>query len=162
MTEQPTSREKQKSLYERVGGYDVIYKMAAAGLRRAMADPVIGHFWNHMSESSFKREHINFVDFLVAQWGGNDNYRGKDMITTHRGMGITEEHWDALMNCIAQGHAEASLPKALAEEIQAFFRKWKPAVVGSPSYRDVVLAHPDMDVTKGMASVGIVWPPRNG
>jgi len=31
-------------------------------------------------------------------------------------------------------------------------------VIGSPSYRDVVLAHPEMDPAKGMKSVGVIWP----
>lgn len=160
MTTSPAQSVKQASLYERVGGYEAIYRMAANGLRRAMQDPVIGRYWQHMSESSFKREHINFVDFLVAQWGGPDNYRGRDMITTHRGMGITDEHWDALMNCIEAGQVAASVPDDLAQEIKAFFRKFKPVVAGSPSFRDVVLAHPEMDITKGMQSVGVVWPER--
>ncbi|MFE5790583.1 hypothetical protein [Rhodococcus erythropolis] len=32
--------------------------------------------------------------------------------------------------------------------------------MGSPSYRDVVLEHPEIDVTKGMKSVCVMWPSR--
>ncbi|MEY8944785.1 hypothetical protein AB9K36_25655 [Klebsiella michiganensis] len=48
--------------------------------------------------------------------------------------------------------------RIFSEEVNAFLTQFKPAVIGSPSYRDVVLSHPDMDVTKGMKSVGIHWP----
>ncbi len=150
--------QQQASLYTRLGGYDAIYQFAAAALRKTMADPTIGHIWNHMSESTFFKEHINFVDFLCAQWGGNTVYRGRDMVTAHRGMGLTEEHWQAMFHCLEQCYDDFGLPRPLRDEINVFFEKYKPAIVGGPSYRDVVLAHPEMDITKGMKSVGVVWP----
>jgi hemoglobin len=111
-----------------------------------------------MSESTFFKEHINFVDFLSAHWGGNVRYRGRDMVTAHRGMGLTDVHWKAMFECLDACYEDFNLAPELREEINTFFEKFKPAVVGSPSYRDVVLANPDMDVTKGMRSVGVDWP----
>ncbi len=148
----------QPSLYTRLGGYDAIYQLAGAALKKAMEHPDIGHIWSHMSESTFLKEHINFVDFLSAQWGGNAVYRGRDMVTAHRGMGLTDVHWNAMFDCLEACYEEFGVPQPLREEIDATFRKFKPVVVGSPSYRDVVLTHPDMDVTKGMKSVGVEWP----
>jgi hemoglobin len=158
MSEQQQPAEPKESLYARLGGYDAIYQFAAAALRKTMADPVIGHIWNHMSESTFLKEHINFVDFLCAHWGGNTLYRGRDMVTAHRGMGLTEEHWQAMLHCLEQCYDDYGLPRELRDEINVFFEKFKPSIVGSPSYRDVVLAHPEMDITKGMRSAGVVWP----
>ncbi len=152
--------EQKASLYTRLGGYDAIYQFAAAALRKAMEHPAIGHIWDHMSESTFFKEHINFVDFLSAQWGGNVMYRGRDMVTAHRGMGLNEEHWKAMFDCLEQCYEEFALPQDLRVEINATFEKFKPMVVGSPSYRDVVLAHPELDITKGMGSVGVIWPSR--
>ena len=162
MNDQQRAAEQKPSLYTRLGGYDAIYQFAAAALRKAMAHPKIGHIWNHMSESTFFKEHINFVDFLSAEWGGNVMYRGRDMITAHRGMGLTEEHWMAMFDCLEESYNDFGLPQDLRDEINATFEKYKPAVVGSPSYRDVVLAHPELDITKGMKSVGVIWPrPRS-
>lgn len=152
----------QPSLYERLGGYDAIFVFAGAALKKAMAHPDIGHIWAHMSESTFYKEHINFVDFLSAQWGGNVRYRGRDMVTAHRGMGLTEVHWNAMFDCLYACYDDFGLPQGLRDEINATFEKFKPAVVGSPSYRDVVLAHPEIDVTKGMKSVGVIWPGPRG
>jgi Truncated hemoglobins len=92
MTDQQPSVEQQPSLYARLGGYDVIYQFAGAVLRKTMGHPAIGHIWAHMSESTFQKEHINFVDFLSEHWGGSAKYRGRDMVTAHRGMGLTEVH----------------------------------------------------------------------
>ncbi|MGQ3056346.1 MAG: group I truncated hemoglobin [Nevskia sp.] len=158
MSESSNPPPAAASLYARLGGYDAIYVFAARALQKAMAHPDIGHIWAHMSESTFQKEHINFVDFLSRQWGGNARYRGRDMVTAHRGMGLTEVHWRAMFDCLHACYAEFGLPAELQAEINATFERYKPAVVGSPSYRDVVLAHPEMDVTRGMGSVGMVWP----
>lgn len=161
MTEQQSSNgQQQLSLYTRLGGYDAIHQFAGAVLRKTMAHPAIGHIWAHMSESTFQKEHINFVDFLCLHWGGNTVYRGRDMVTAHRGMGLTEVHWQAVMDCMEECYDDYALPQDLRKEVNDFIVKFKPAVIGSPSYRDVVLAHPEMDVAKGMKSVGISWPDK--
>ena len=70
------SEQQQKpSLYERLGGYDAVYAFAGEVLKTCMKHPDIGHIWAHVSESSFQKEHINFVDFLCKHWGGNTVYR---------------------------------------------------------------------------------------
>ena len=150
--------DEKPSLYTRLGGYDAIYVFAGESLKKAMMHPDIGHIWAHMSESTFYKEHINFVDFLCEHWGGNVRYRGRDMITTHRGMGLTDKHWNAMFDCMEECYDQFGLPTELREEINTFLEQFKPAVVGSPSYRDVVLANPDIDITKGMSSVGVIWP----
>ena len=80
------------------------------------------------------------------------------MVTAHRGMGLTEVHWKAVFESIDECYENFDVPQDIREEVTAFLGQFKPAVIGSPSYRDVVLSHPDMDVTKGMKSVGIHWP----
>lgn len=158
MTNSTMNLDEPRSLYERLGGYDAIHAFAAAALRKAFSHPVIAHYWQQMSESSFHREHINFVDFLSAEWGGKAKYRGRDMITAHRGMGVTEAHWQAMFDCLYACYEDFNIPTELRVEINATFQKFKPHIVGSPSFRDVALAHPEMDITKGIASVGIQWP----
>lgn len=149
------------SLYERLGGYDPISAFASTVLKRAMQDEVIGHFWNHATEASLYEEHINFVDFLCLHWGGETRYRGKDMVEAHRGMGVTEKDWDRLFSVVmVKCYDEYNLAPELREEVDAFLKKFKPVVVGSPTYRSIVLENPDMDITKGMKSVGVVWPPK--
>lgn len=78
MTSSHSAPDERPSLYERLGGYEAIHTFAAAALRKGFAHPVIGHYWQQMSESTFHKEHINFVDFLVVHWGGKANYRGGD------------------------------------------------------------------------------------
>ncbi|MDL9948935.1 group 1 truncated hemoglobin [Gordonia sp. ABSL11-1] len=150
---------EQASLYDRLGGLESVAFLARTLVIRAMLNPTIGHIWNHKTEAEVQEEISGFVDFLGMHWGGPQTYHGPDMATAHRGMGITEEYWDALFeDIVTPAFAEFGIPQQEADEIDAFLRSFKSVVVGSPSFKDVVKSHPDMDVMQGMRSVGINWP----
>jgi hemoglobin len=159
VTDQLTAEvTQQATLYERLGGYDAIATFAAVVVKRAMLDDTIGHIWDHKSEDEVFEEVSNFVDWLSAYWGGPARYHGRDLVTVHKGMGITEEYWDALFALVDNCYEEFGLAPDLRDEVDTFLRSFKPAIVGSPSFRQVVKDHPDMDITQGMKSVGVQWP----
>lgn len=149
---------EQASLYERLGGLEALETFAEVVVRRAMLDETIGHIWDHLTEDVVQKEISGFIDWLCEYWGGPRKYHGPDMATVHRGMGITEEYWDALFKIINECYVEFGLAPELAEEVDTFLRRFKPAIVGSPTFRDVVKANPNMDLMKGMKSVGVHWP----
>ena len=63
---------EQKTLYERVGGYEAIYKFAEDVIARLMDDEEVGHIWDHMSQDRVVEEHQNFVDGCANTGGSND------------------------------------------------------------------------------------------
>lgn len=147
------------SLYDRLGGLETVKFLAKTLVVRAMLNPTIGHIWNHKTEAEVQEEISGFVEFLGMHWGGPHTYHGPDMATSHRGMGITEEYWDALFDdIVTPAFAEFDIPTREAEDIEAFLRSYKSVIVGSPTFKDVVKEHPDMDVMAGMKSVGVTWP----
>ncbi|WP_433599279.1 group I truncated hemoglobin [Nocardia sp. CA-135953] len=149
----------ETSLYYRLGGLDTIKFLARTLVQRAMLNPTIGHIWNHKTQAEVQEEIAGFVEFLGEHWGGPHTYTGPDMATAHRGMGITEEYWDALFDdIVTPAYTEFDLPAREAKEIDEFLRSFKSVVVGSPSFKDVLMANPEMDVMAGMESVGIHWP----
>ena len=69
------------------------------------------------------------VDFLCASAGGALHYTGRDMKSSHRGMGIDEDDWRAFI-----GHVEATLDKFAVPpreraEVLAFVASTKPDIV---------------------------------
>lgn len=94
------------SLYARLGGYDAFAAVADDLLPRLMGDELLARFWQNRPEDSILREKQLLVDFLCANAGGPMYYVGRDMATSHRGMGITEADWTAFL-----GHAAATLEK---------------------------------------------------
>ena len=101
MTEHATS-----TLYARLGGYDAIAAVADDLLARLMADPQLGRFWAHRAADSVRREKQLLIDFLCASAGGPMYYTGRDMATSHKGMGISVQDWERF-----RGHLQATLEK---------------------------------------------------
>ena len=74
--------------------------MAAATddlLGRLTSDPQIGVYWKGHSKDSMQRDRQLVVDFLCAAFGGPVLYRGRDMKTSHEGLGISESDWQVFV-----------------------------------------------------------------
>lgn len=118
-----------KSLYERLGGYDAIFAVTNDLLDRMEKDPQLRRFWQHRSEDGVKRERQLIVDFLCASSGGPLYYKGRDMKLSHKGMRISESDWTIFLN-----HADATLkafnvPQAEYDEVVAFVQSTKADIV---------------------------------
>ena len=119
----------QKSLYERLGGYDAIFAVTNDLLDRMAKDPQLGRFWQHRSTDGVKRERQLIVDFLCASTGGPLYYKGRDMTLSHKGMRISESDWTIFLK-----HADATLkafnvPKAEYDDVVAFVQSTKADIV---------------------------------
>ena len=119
----------ETSLYERLGGYDAICQVADELLPRLMNDSLLGRFWENRGTDGLQREKQLLVDFLAPSSGGPMYYTGRDMTTTHRGMGINEEDWQLFI-----GHLEATLgqmqvPDAESEAVLGFIRSTHDEIV---------------------------------
>jgi hemoglobin len=119
----------QKTLYERLGGYDAIAAVANDLVPRLQADAQLGRFWQHRGEDGVKREKQLLIDFLCSCAGGPLYYTGRDMKTAHTGMKISESDWARFL-----GHLNATLdafhvPQVEREEAIAFIQSTKPDIV---------------------------------
>ncbi len=95
-----------KSLYQRLGGYDAIAAVIDEFIKRMGTDPKMARFLGGLSQDSAGRLRQHIVDQVCAAAGGPCVYTGRDMKTSHKGMGISEDDWNA-----AAGHLVASLDK---------------------------------------------------
>lgn len=93
-----------KSLYKRLGGYDAIAAVIDEFIKRMGSDPKMARFLTGLSEDSSRRLRQHLVDQVCAAAGGPCVYTGRDMKTSHKGMGISEDDWTA-----AAGHLVAAL-----------------------------------------------------
>jgi len=117
------------TLYKRLGGYDAVAAVADDLLVRLMADAQLARFWQNRAEDSVRREKQLLIDFLCASAGGPLYYVGRDMKTSHRGMGISESDWQAFLV-----HLEATLdgfavPATERAEVLGFVNSTKPDIV---------------------------------
>ena len=118
-----------KSLYERLGGYDAIRAVVNDLLPRLQADTLLGRFWQNRGADGIEREKQLLVDFLCAQAGGPMYYTGRDMVVSHRGMKVSERDWTAFI-----GHLNATLdafkvPQAERADVVAFIQSTRIEIV---------------------------------
>ena len=98
--------QKQKTLYERLGGYDAIAAVVDDFIGRLVADKQFERFFAGHSTDSKKRIRQHIVDQFCAAAGGPCIYTGRTMKDSHAGLGITEDDWNA-----AAQHLVATLDK---------------------------------------------------
>lgn len=119
----------KKTLYDRLGGYDAIAAVVSDLLPRLREDPQLARFWQHRAEDSLNRSKQLLIDFLCSGAGGPVYYTGRNMKTSHKGMGISESDWSAFL-----GHLHATLgvfqvPQAECDEVAAFIQGTKKDMV---------------------------------
>jgi hemoglobin len=84
------------TLYQRLGG--------AEGIARLVEDIVAAHLRNPIIKTRFENvkdlDHLKQMarEFFGAGTGGPETYTGKDMITAHKGMNISEQEYLAAMD----------------------------------------------------------------
>jgi hemoglobin len=98
--------QESDTLYKRLGGYDAVAAVTDDFVGRLVGDARFTKFFVGHSTDSVHRIRQLIVDQLCAATGGPCFYIGRDMKTSHAGLGITEEDWDA-----AIAHLTASLDK---------------------------------------------------
>src|SRR6185295_6945918 len=90
-----TTSAQEKSLYERLGGYDGIAKVVDDFIGRLVADKQFEKFFIGQSTDSRKKIRNHVIEQFCVATGGPCVYTGRDMKTTHAGLGITKAEWDA-------------------------------------------------------------------
>src|SRR5215471_19262854 len=118
-----------KTLYERLGGCDVIYKITKNLLPSLQADPQLARFWQHRGEDGLRREKQLLIDFLCSSAGGPLYYTGRDMKTSHKGMKISESDWSAFLGHVTATLEAFKVPQAERDEVIAFVQSTKPDIV---------------------------------
>ena len=118
------------SLYERLGGYDAISAVASDLLPRLQSDPQLARFWAHRGIDGVRREKQLLIDFLCANSGGPLFYTGRDMLTTHEGMGITESDWTVFLLHAAATLNKFEVPEKEQKEVVEFVLSLKGDIVG--------------------------------
>jgi hemoglobin len=83
-----------KSLYERLGGKDAITAVVDDFVGRVAADKRINGFF---AKANVPRLKMMLVDQICEATGGPCKYTGRDMKAAHKGMGITNADFDALV-----------------------------------------------------------------
>jgi hemoglobin len=121
--------DKPKTLYQRLGGYDAIAAVTDDFIGRLATDKQLGRFFVGHSEDSLKKVRQLIVDQLCAASGGPCVYIGRDMKTSHKGMGITEAEWNTTAAHLVATLDKFKVPNAEKDELVAAISSFKKDIV---------------------------------
>ena len=118
-----------KSLYERLGGYEGISGFAEDLLPRLQGDAVLGRFWQNRGDDGIAREKQLLIGYLCANAGGPLLYIGRDMRLSHKGMKISESDWDTFLGHAGDTIKALGVPEKEADDVVAFVLSLKDDIV---------------------------------
>ena len=93
---------KQKTLYQRLGGYDVVAAILDDFGPRVFDDPELSLFLTDIDEEMGKRGRELALDLLCELTGGPCFYTGGDVKMTHKRIGLTDDHWQLVLEYMGE------------------------------------------------------------
>ena len=115
------------SLYDRLGRFD--------GITRIVHDVMDAHLANPLIRTRFEAapdlDHAKkmAVEFFCAGCGGPECYTGRDLLSAHKGMNISEQEYMAAMDDILAALAKNDIDPTTRSEVTAVLYSMKGQVI---------------------------------
>lgn len=122
--------QAQKSLYQRLGGYDALAAVTDDFIGRLAGDAQLKRFFVGHNKEGLTRIRQHVIDFLCNATGGPCAYTGHDMKTAHTGLGITEEDWNASVKDLVATLDKFKVPEKEKNEVLGAISGLKGDIVG--------------------------------
>lgn len=128
------------TLFERLGGGEAIAKVVDDFVTRALEDPAVNFTrkgqaaaWE-ATPQNVERLKQRLVQFIATAAGGPTHlqYRGRDLVTAHKGMGVTHAQFDALAGHLRAAMEANQMPRREREELLNMVASTRAAIVEAP------------------------------
>jgi hemoglobin len=116
----------EKSLYERLGGQAAIVAVVDDFVGNVAGDKRINGFF---AKADAKRVKEKLVEQICQASGGPCTYTGKDMKSVHKGMGISNKHFDFMVQDLAKALNKFKVPKKEQRELIALLAPMRKDIV---------------------------------
>lgn len=123
----------KQSLYERLGGEPGLTRVVDDFVAIVVADPRIKEVHKkHFREGDVAGLKRKLIDQVGEATGGPQKYKGKNMKEAHRGLGISDEDFDALVACLIQALDKNQVGQGEKDELLALLGPMRADVVEKP------------------------------
>ena len=124
-----TTQAEEKTLYQRLGGYDAISAVVNEFADRLFSDKKLAPFFGALStDSRDKFKQLNTL-LVCAATGGPCSYLGRPMTTSHQGMGVANADFDAVAGHLAATLDKFKVPVAEKEELLGIIGSMRGQIV---------------------------------
>ena len=124
-----SAASQEKTLYDRVGGYNALAAVVDDFIVRLVSDKQFEKFFIGQSNDSKKRIRQHILDQFCAATGGPCVYTGREMKTSHAGLGITNAEWEAAAKHLVASLDKFKVPEKEKGEILSFVTSLKKDIV---------------------------------
>lgn len=124
-----TALAQEKSLYERLDGYDAIAAVVDDFAPKLFADSVVGKRFFGMSDDSregFRQKNKNLICRVT---GGPCKVISRSAAVTHGGLGIKASEFDIVVNHIVISLKKFEVPEKEQQELLAIVGTLRPDIV---------------------------------
>ncbi len=132
----PKAHVQDKSLYDRLGGEPAIRAVVDDLVPRAAGDERVnftrkGHpnQWDP-SPANIEKLKKHLVQFIGSATGGPQKYEGKDLVTAHKGMEISEAEFNAFADDLKATLDKLKVPDKEQKDLLTVIGSTKGSVVG--------------------------------
>lgn len=123
---QIASGAPKRSLYDRLGGKAAITAVVDEFVANVAADNRISKFF---AKTNIPRLKKLLVDQICEASGGPCKYTGRSMKASHKGMGVSNKDWDALVEDLVKALNKFKVPKAEQQELLGLLAPMKKDIV---------------------------------
>ena len=122
----------KKSLYSRLGGKKAITAVVDEFIGIVVKDDRINKFFADTGKDPKRVAKLkeNLVDQICQASGGPCKYKGKDMVTAHKGMGISDADFNALVEDLVAALNKFNVGETEKNELLGALGPLKPQIVG--------------------------------
>ena len=123
--------DKPASLFARLGGMPAVNAVVDDFVARILADERVNKWFAHAaSDAENARAYkAKLADFICQGTGGPCKYTGADMISAHRGRGVTEEAFNAVVGDLIATLDKLKVPEKEKSQLLGILGPMKPAIV---------------------------------
>jgi len=120
-----------KSLYQRLGGMPAVRAVVDDLVARILDDGRVNRWFAHAASSpeTAAAYKAKLADFVCQATGGPCKYTGMDMEAAHKGRGITEEAFGAVVEDLNATLAKLKVPEKEQKQLLGLLGPLKAAVV---------------------------------
>ena len=115
------------TLYDRLGRREGITGIARQLIKNHLANPVVSNRYSQIKDMD--RIERNVIDFFCAGSGGPETYSGKDLVSTHRGMNVSEQEFVSVIDDAMAALESCGIDAPVRNEVLAVLWSMKGEVV---------------------------------
>lgn len=116
-----------QTLYERLGGVDGITRVVDDAVDSHLANPIVKTRFENAADIEHAKQML--VQFFCAGSGGPETYSGRDLLTVHKGMNISEQEFIAVVDDVMLAMDKNNLGNDIKKDVLAVLYSLKNEII---------------------------------